>query len=169
MYSSNRAPDILQTGLQKVPANLFLFFSWSYSVLYCWGNKTVSQSQLPRELPEEMLCPWTVKMIFHFLLLLKIKVYISAQTSCWAFSIWCNDHNMNKPGMHNKVHIIVCTYCMQHDRHSFTLQRLSCGVWVASAVQKTMKDIRGLSSLMQNHRFTQSQNGWVWMGGLEIN
>lgn len=165
MYSSNRASDILQTVLQKVPANLFLLFSWSYSVLYCWGNETVSQSQLFRELPEKMLCPWTVKMIFHFLLLLK-KWHLCTDI---LFGLLClmQWSHMNTSSMLNKVQIIVCAYCSTAGL-ALVLQCSSHGIWMAFAVQKTMDDIGGLSSLTQNHRFTQSQNGWSWMGPLEI-
>lgn len=109
-----------------------------------------------------MLCPWTMKMIFYFLLLFKKIMQRLVGHSLFGAMIttWTNQ-TCTIRGRQFPFVITLCTIA----GIALACQCFSCRVWVDSAVQKAMRNISRLKLFdteSQIHTFTE----WLMLGGI---
>lgn len=161
VYSSNRAPDILQTWHQKVLANLFLLFSWSHSLVLLrkWDcepkpapQRAARKDALSLDFEDDFSFPATVEKLYFCADFLLYLLYLVQ----WS--------HLSRSGMHSKVQTIMCAYCMQHGRPSFSPAALLWPRWGG------LCRLEGTEGHLTVKLETESQmyNGWGWMGPLEI-
>lgn len=85
--------------------------------------------------------------------------------ACWTFSIWCNDHNMNKSACTIRGKTIVCDYCLHHCRNSFSLSVLALqGLGGLCSTESSDEHLESklFGTESQNHTFTER----LMLGGI---